>query len=284
MPWHAGRLQFTSYRWRWPALYMALLWTCAGIGDPRMGRFLWPLAGIAAAAVLVVPMSRRAYWMHRRRRYARTPVGIVRPWHLDDVPWREGREPVRLTASLPYARSLGAALLCAGVFWYALNITKAWRTDWGFGLALVSVIVGTFLTSRGTARTNLRRTGPVRVGDRAEFTFWFEKSRGSPAVFDRLTFTLRCLTERPRWGGLLPAEVRCLYCGRIEHGENLPPSPIAVDLEFAIPADAPGTDVLAEPAVFWDLLVEGDGAGFRYRQEFLVPVYATDRPGGALTP
>ena len=245
------------------------------MGDPADGAvFLLP-AGLLAFVIVAVPVLRRVAWMGRRRRAARRPSGLLEPWRLDDVPWRSATSEVRLRPCVPHARPIAATLFTIALLLYVFVAARLVRTEWGLVCAIVSALTGKLLTSRGKAGTILRfGRDPLRVGERAQIDFHFDKLRGRPAVFDRLTLTLRCLTETPRGGGLVRPEVRCLWTGQAVHGDDLPPGPVTVCAAFQLPPDAPGTEVLADPAVFWDLLVEGDGEGFAFRQEFLVPVYA----------
>ena len=259
--------------------------TLGAVNEPM--RPLWlAIGGSAAAILLVVPATARALSLRRRRRAQRSPLARLAPWSVDGHGPQEGEwRATLLTAPLPLVRPISLLLACCAMVWMGLSLTAPGSFRWYFAMAFLCSATSGILQNRGGVRARMQRTtDPFWTAGRVSVTYLFMKDWGRPALFDRLTFTLRCLTETPRWGGLLRPQVRCLLSGQVVHGEDLRPSPLAGRVEFAIPADAPGTDVLADPAVFWDLLVEGEGAGFRYRQEFLVPVYATDRPGGALTP
>ena len=117
---------------------------------------------------------------------------------------------------------------------------------------------------------------PSFVGERARFRVTL--ARRPPAEpFDEVSFTLRCVSETRRLGGWVWPQTRC-----IAEISGVPAATAARDtgpyeIEFDLPADAPGTDLLGRPAVYWELVVEATSPWWRYEQAFQVPVYAAAR-------
>lgn len=275
VPWHPGRERRAAGAKIRAALVPATMWVLVGYGNPKIRATMWTFFAMVLVAWLVVPAVPRALRNRRRRRLAHTPVGIVTPWTIDGyASERADMQTTKLVSPLLYAKFLGAALGFAAFVWYALWVTGTWRPEWGIALGIGSYGAGLLLTMRGSAKACVRyEKFPYRVGERVRLGFAFERVRKAPAVFDHLTFTLQALTSRPRLFGIVRPEVRRVFAATVEHADDLPPSSLDMEIEFEVPADAPGTDLVATPAVFWELAVEGDGPGFRYAERFRVPVY-----------
>ena len=124
---------------------------------------------------------------------------------------------------------------------------------------------------------------PMLAGDRARFSVTFVR-RPPADPFDTVAFTLRCITETPRLRGAIWPVARCVLA--------IPPVSAAratadggpLDVEFEVPADAPGTDLLSRPAVYWELVVQGTSPSWSYEQAFQVPVYARAPASGVHQP
>jgi hypothetical protein len=141
-------------------------------------------------------------------------------------------------------------------------------------LASAAALVTSFaLGRRGKARGRVVICGSARGQVGARVRVGIDVATSNPtARFERLSCTLQCVSERPIWGGVLPPEHRRLFASTVEHADDFGPGRLGLELEFDVPAGLPATDFRARPAVYWELAVEGEGAGFRYEDVFLVPV------------
>jgi hypothetical protein len=270
----------------------------SGPANMRLGLCLAALSGVgtfagsAAFAVVTVLggagigfLLDGAFTTAWRRRRTRRLAATRAPWLLDGY-WSSSGESrfSNFVAPWPFARLLRFVLIASVPL---LMIVAAYaQSGWGLVLAAASAATALTMSWRGFANVRVEyRKFPYRVGECVAFGFSFKKRFGAPALFDRATFTLQCVEETPRWGGLRAPRVRRLFATSIEKHEELPPSPFQLELEFDVPADARGADFLGPPSVYWELSVEGEGPGFRYDEEFLVPIYAADASAaGPVTP
>jgi hypothetical protein len=238
------------------------------------------VAGIAAWA--------SAAWRTRRRRRARqAALGSGAPWERHGY-WSRGGEARYQKLDPPgHGRTLRTWLLgstLAGVF---ASAVLAWRAPsvvgWTLASAAVSGVVCLGLSWRGFVDARVTYHGfPYRVGGPIRLDFSF--ARHANLAFDHLAFTLQCVVETPRLGGLVRPDIRRVFAQTIQRGDDLPAGSFDIDLVFDVPADAPGADPLATPAVYWELAVLGEGPGFRYEDVFLVPIYARPADGAAERP
>ena len=114
---------------------------------------------------------------------------------------------------------------------------------------------------------------PMLLGDRARFSVTF--ARRSPAeTFETVLLTLRCIEETPRLLGAVWPSTRCVLAIPPVSSSRAPADDGPFEVEFEVPADAPGTDLLRRPATYWELVVEAESPSWFYEQAFQVPVYA----------
>lgn len=191
-------------------------------------------------------------------------------------PGLDGRwQLVRLEAPGRFTPSLRAMLGVSIAAAVAANWTDGEAASWALASAAVSSAAWFLLRWRAVAHVRLDyREFSFRPGGRVALAFRMRKPFGAPAEFERLSFTMQCVTETRRCGGLLRPHVRRIHAVRLDRDGELPPTPFTQELEFDVPADAPVTDLFGDPVVYWELAVLGEGPGFRWEQEFLLPVRA----------
>lgn len=150
---------------------------------------------------------------------------------------------------VPFA--IGGTLMAVGVAFAAVHAARlAWRTlRWG--------------------RSRLRFADfPCAPGGEVEVIF----DDLAPAVRGvSMRATLRCVQER--WETTGGPKRRT----EVVHWElwkaTLEVAPGARSARFALPPDAPGTDLASRPSRFWELELVAEVPGVDYRASFLVPVY-----------
>lgn len=128
------------------------------------------------------------------------------------------------------------------------------------------------LEEERTSRLRLEWSAfPIHPGKAATLRLRFPK----PPV-GAVTAELQLVAEHHRWGGLSTVcRVRHAERFRIEAEELR--RDLAVELRLDVPADAPGTDLVAEPALHWNLVVRGTPGLEPLAAHLPVPIYA--RPG-----
>jgi hypothetical protein len=266
-------------RWKYCLPFFALApgWLlAAGRGDFArvLGQGFYvvvPLGALAIAGAVVADRAARAMAVRRA-----TPAACAAPWDHDGYESRSGEaRSRRLCARVPYARPLAAGLVVWAATLPDLPFASDLPTQWIVALVLASVAVACALYFRGVAHGHVAYGRfPFRVGERVSLAFHFDKPRGPPLVFDRLALTLQCVRERRRLRGLWPPEARRVLAETVVRHDESPPSPFTIPVTFDVPADAPGTDFGVDAPTYWELAVEGEVAGLRYEDVFLVPIYA----------
>jgi hypothetical protein len=132
------------------------------------------------------------------------------------------------------------------------------------------------VAGRPVAEAHVRfRDAPLRPGTVASIEFALGTPR-RPFPPEAFEFTLRCVRETRRCGGLVPSRAEVLA--------SVPPSgqdarlakslTQRVVLEFVLPEGLPGSDLLADPAIVWTLDVDASADGRSFRDAFFVPVRA----------
>ena len=131
---------------------------------------------------------------------------------------------------------------------------------------------------------------PFRLGDRVEGALEGIEKLGD---FERLTVTLRCVSER--WTG--SGKSRHLARETIrEESQELGPTAVVhrlvsardvahapgatrrvVPVRFALPGEDLGTKLFADPARKWELHARAERPGFDFEAVFLLPVYPPER-------
>lgn len=89
----------------------------------------------------------------------------------------------------------------------------------------------------------------------------------------RLLATLRCIEESLESTKYDPeARIVCreAYASESEFATD---GTGRASIAFSVPADAPSTELNRTLPTYWELVVESDAPGFRYRRVFLMPVY-----------
>jgi hypothetical protein len=248
-------------------LLLAVTRTYGPVMEEEFGHFLATAFLVAFAASLGL----FAVLQVMRRRRASLPG---RP--TDPRGWRPIRRRRPLDPPGVFVRLRRALWQLAVVGTFAamvLAVIGGGAAQWTFLASMASFAVALAMSLQGPSTATLTFVDPpLRVGAPARMHFHFEAARRH--AFDRATFTLLCVVESPRLFGLVRPYVDVVRAIRIEKGDDLPPGTFDVDLAFDIPPDAPPSDLLARPAVYWELAVRGEGPWLGYSNVFLVPVAA----------
>jgi hypothetical protein len=118
---------------------------------------------------------------------------------------------------------------------------------------------------------------PFRVGQELELEVQAPRALPHHAV---VTATLRCIQERYITTSTSDHETRTnVQCFEL-YRDTSPAEPVAtrtgsraLRVRFAIPADAPTTDLASRPCRYWEVDLEATTEGIDYGARFLVPVY-----------
>jgi hypothetical protein len=111
---------------------------------------------------------------------------------------------------------------------------------------------------------------PLKTGERVRMRFT-AKARWNWFVPKQFRFTLRCLRESPRPLFRLRSGIECLAAAK-PAAVAFDPNMTAYELEFNLPTDAPGADLLAVQPVYWELTAESGGSTSAMRARFFLPV------------
>lgn len=257
------------------------------------GRGVAALAGslFGAAGVFLAVNGIRGVLRERRAAAGRERF-LDMPWRYDRA-WRaEGEDAARWSRA-------GAMLLPTVAFgaFAALGLVLAWGADgapWfvkalaaAFALivlAPLAELIRRVAQGLRYGRTYVRWARfPAFAGER--LTLRFGTTRETPR-FTRLVFRLRCVAERYVERGTGEERATTVVCRALHQDAQVVATPSAMPrpmcdttVHFDLPADLPGNDLLARPATFWELEVEGEAPGLDYRQRFLLPVYARQGDG-----
>ncbi len=260
-----------------PLIARVLEWLGTGRGDrvplEPFETAVW--TGVVLASIVVVwgwfTIGRRT-----RALRARGTASVADPWRRHGH-WPSGGEkrvagfrPSKFRETL--RRYLKATAGISGVAW--LLLTPAAGSHALIVASGVSFGVAMLLRMRGYSEVEVQwREQPARTGGQAHYVV---RLAPFPAGgFDRVELTLRCVLETSRRGGLSRPEVTCPFAATRRFGDELFDGPVALHARFDVPAEFPGSDPDAEPAVFWELVVSGERSGSQLDETFLVPVYAS---------
>ena len=232
----------------------------------------------AGAALAVVSLSWCSFQVRRivRAWRGRRAASTAAPWTRDGYWSKEGEVrfvslsgPVAIERLRTVLAGTSLVTLLAAV---VLAVTRRGAAAAGACFAgLVSLVVVAITAWRGFANLRVRWPEfPARTGGPVRLHFSIRKRR---AELERLTLTLRCVVETPRGGGMLRPDVRCVFSRSVERGDRIGHDGGAVEVEFDVPADAPGADPNGTPGVYWELAVLCESHRYRYDGVFLVPVY-----------
>jgi hypothetical protein len=160
----------------------------------------------------------------------------------------------------------------------ALAHARAGSAGWTFLSSLFAWAIALLLSWRGYAGAYVvYREDPYRVGAPVRMGWQFRREAKGAAAFEHVEFTLQCVVETPRLGGLVRPDVRRVFASSVLRGDDYAAGAFDVDLVFDVPGDAPGSDLVGTPVVYWELAVEAEGPSCRYEDVFLVPILAAER-------
>lgn len=250
-------------------------------GDPRFFLAAMGMGTIfALVALRMLQVAATGSRHEARRRKARVDPG--QPW-LADYPWTpQGMAPDGSTGIAGMVLGRVAFLSFIGFF----NIALA-SGSWIFiviivildlfGLLILYDSIQKIWQGLRFGRPRIAwQTFPAFTGSRLEAVL--HPSRPLPAT-GPVRATLRCLkdewSERPADQSGNVARVLEPYIHYEQEMEiPVPEGPLAeVRIEIEIPGDQPGTDLLKEEAVYWQLLVQVPVIGPDFETVFLAPVY-----------
>ncbi len=185
----------------------------------------------------------------------------------------------------------GFDLVREAVPWFVFLLLAA--AAWSYGSAAVSAampVAMAIIVGRTVLRWRRRPFVAVRIpvvpcstGTTARVTVSV-RSIAPGAPFDRVAVRLECVRERVRGCGLLGVRRERLWGRECRLSDELPDRPFAVEVDFDVPAGLPGTDLLGDPAVVWQVVVEGDGRMGRHGFRVLAPVFGPAAEGDADAP
>lgn len=145
---------------------------------------------------------------------------------------------------------------------------------WRFAVVIAFLVIARFIRPKtcAAARVELQKS-PYFTGERA--TFRVSLAGRAPAEpFDTVQFLLRCVVETPRLRGWARPDARCVVAMPAVAVTRAADGTESHVVAFDVPADAPGTDLLARGPVYWELVVQAASPAWTYEQAFRVPVYA----------
>lgn len=285
---HGGAAVALSLPFLGTGVWIALI--AAGVVEVAESRHAGTRAIAAAASALfsfgglwILAHGVRGVLRARRARAdaARFPHA---PWRYDRDWHRDGEDARRWRATLaPAAGTLVFATFAAIPALLASAAPDAPFVVYAaaVGMALLTLVPGVHLVIRVLQAIRFGPTYvrwgrfPAFLGE--ELTLRFGVQRDDLG-FERLTFRLRCVEERHEKDAEGTQRVVCRVLHEEQHsvveGAGMPRPKLDAVVRFRLPEGGPANDLLARPARWWELEVEGECDGPDYRERFLLPVYA----------
>jgi hypothetical protein len=286
----------------WPAILFGSLFALPGIGvsllalgvignvdegrhAPRWAILICGVVFFTAGALVI---AAGAETLGIRRRVAEQQRHFpYDPWRWDH-PWSEtgatDGSGARLAKAVGFALFLGLFLTpFHWVGWFSPERPLPFRIiPLVFDLVVVGLLwhAGVLIARRRRYGAQLLRFArfPFLAGGTVDVSL---PRFGQLALVPRLAATLRCIQERYETRGTGDDRSReVVYYALWAHTVEVTPSRRGdFEITFALPEDAPSSELSARPARFWELeLASGPLPGPDYSATFLIPVYARGRP------